>query len=152
MGFNEQSSIYNHGYDTDNELMGQNINNRLFATFSVAEEVDSLIQHLTSLYSILYKKIFILELKDSNELILTYNVENGNVNTIPENTILVHRKKVHNVLYSLNSLNCLIKNENGGQYDSSYQVNWENYKNSILLTQGGEFKQLHTKIYKIIEL
>ena len=40
----------------------------------------------------------------------------------------------------------------GGVVDSSYQVNWQHYKNCILLTQHNELNQLNTKIYKIIEL
>jgi len=31
-------------------------------------------------------------------------------------------------------------------------VEWQHYKNSILLTQEGQFKQLNTKIFKIIEI
>ena len=34
----------------------------------------------------------------------------------------------------------------------SYQVDWQHYKNCILLTQHNELNQLNTKIHKIIEL
>jgi hypothetical protein len=44
----------------------------------------------------------------------------------------------------------LIKQENKGHTNHSYQINWSNYKNSILLTQHNELKQFNTKIYKII--
>ena len=33
-----------------------------------------------------------------------YNVDQGNVHTIPDNTILVHRKKESNTLYTINAL------------------------------------------------
>jgi len=71
---------------------------------------------------------------------------------IPENTILVHRKKESNTLYTINALNELIKKLNGGVVDTRYQIDWQHYKNTILLTQQNELKQLKTKIHEIIEL
>ena len=37
--------------------------------------------------------MFVLEIVGKDEYVVTYNVDQGNVQTIPENTILVHRKK-----------------------------------------------------------
>ena len=82
----------------------------------------------------------------------TYNIDQGNVSKLPENTILVHRKKETNTLYTINALNELIKKLNGGVVDTKFPITWEHYKNSIFLTQHDELKQLKTKIYKIIEL
>ena len=48
--------------------------------------------------------------------------------------------------------NELIKKLNGGVVDTSYKVDWQHYKNCVLLTQHNELNQLNTKIYKIIEL
>jgi hypothetical protein len=71
---------------------------------------------------------------------------------LPENTILVHRKKDSNTLYTINALNELIKGLNNGIVDTRYPINWQHYKNTILLTQHDELKQLKTKIYKKVEL
>jgi hypothetical protein len=79
-------------------------------------------------------------------------VEQGNVDSIPVNTILVHRKKETNTLYTINALNDLIKKLNGGVVDQSFRVNWQHYKNCILLTNHNELKQLNTKVFKIVEL
>jgi hypothetical protein len=76
----------------------------------------------------------------------------SNLAQIPENTILVHRKKESNTLYTINALNELIKKLNGGVVDTRYQIDWQHYKNTILLTQQNELKQLRTKIHEIIEL
>jgi hypothetical protein len=84
--------------------------------------------------------------------VVTYNIDQGNVTDIPENTILVHRKKEFNVLYTINSLNELIKRLNGGVVDPKFPIDWQHYKNSILLTQEGQIKTLQTRIYKIIEI
>jgi hypothetical protein len=100
----------------------------------------------------MYNKMFVLFVKSTNEYVVTYNVDQGNVNYIPENTILVHRKKESNTLYTINALNELIKKLNEGVVDTNYKVNWQHYRNCILLTQHNELKQLNTKIYSIIEL
>jgi hypothetical protein len=100
----------------------------------------------------MYNKIFVLEVKDNNEYVLTYNIEMSNLAQIPENTILVHRKKESNTLYTINALNELIKKLNGGVVDTRYQIDWQHYKNTILLTQQNELRQLKTKIHEIIEL
>jgi hypothetical protein len=65
---------------------------------------------------------------------------------------LVHRKKESNTLYTINALNELIKSLNGGVVDTRFQIDWQHYKNTILLTQQNELKQLRTKIHEIIEL
>jgi len=139
-------------YGTDNPINFADLNNKLFCTFTTLEDLDSLVNSLTRSYTIMYDKIFVLEVKDNNEYVLTYNIEMANIANIPENTILVHRKKESNTLYTINALNELIKKLNGGVVDTRYQVDWQHYKNTILLTQQNELRQLKTKIYKIIEL
>jgi hypothetical protein len=137
-----------YDYTTETDFM----NNRLFATFTQQNLIEGLINELSSTYSIMYKKMFVLFIKSTNEYVITYNVEQGNVNTIPENTILVHRKKESNTLYTINALNDLIKKLNNGEIDPAYKIEWQNYRNCVLLTQQGEVKQLNTKIYKIVDL
>jgi hypothetical protein len=139
-------------YDFDQLLDFTSMNNRLFCTFTALSDLEALIDELSHKYVIMYDKMFVLHIKSNNEYVITYNVDQGNVNDIPENTILVHRKKESNTLYTINALNELIKRLNGGVVDTKYPVNWQHYKNCILLTQHNEIKQLNTKIYQIIEL
>jgi hypothetical protein len=128
------------------------MNNRLFCTFSSLDDLDILVSDLKKRYDILYNKMFILHVKSNNEYAVTYNVDQGNIGDIPENTILVHRKKETNSLYTINALNQLIKGLNGGIVDTNFPIEWQHYKNCILLTQHNELKQLNTKIFKIIEV
>ena len=147
--FETSIDIYNqYDFTTETDFM----NNRLFATFTQQNLIEGLINELSSTYNIMYKKMFVLFIKSTNEYVVTYNVEQGNINTIPENTILVHRKKESNTLYTINALNDLIKKLNNGEIDTTYKIEWKNYKNCVLLTQQGEVKQLNTKIYKIVDL
>ena len=139
------------GYDFE-PLNITDLNNKLFCTFTSLENLENLIDDLTRAYTIMYNKMFVLYVKSTDEYVVTYNVEQGNVEGIPMNTILVHRKKETNTLYTINALNDLIKKLNGGVVDTSFRVNWQHYKNCILLTQNGDIKQLNTKVFKIIEL
>ena len=138
------------GYDKPiNQL---DLENRLVCTFSTLDEVDLLVNNIRSTYNIKYNKMFILHVQSSDEYAVTYNVEQGNVNELPENTILVHRKKESNTLYTITALNELIKHLNGGVVDTKFPIEWQHYRNTILLTQHSELKQLKTKIFKIIDL
>lgn len=130
----------------------KDLNNRLFCTFTPLEGLEGLIQSITTKYTVMYNKIFVLNVKSNNEYVCTYNIDYGNTSVLPENTILVHRKKESNTLYTINALNELIKKLNGGVVDTKFPINWQHYRNTILLTQHDELKQLKTKIYKIIEL
>jgi hypothetical protein len=150
MHFSKKSDMY-HRYDI-NILDTQNLDNKLFCTFVKKNDLDSLLEEITSSYDIMYNKIFILYINNNDEYACTYNIENNDINHILDGTILVHRKKETNTLYTINSLNEIIKYFNNGIVDSNFIINWMNYKNSILLTQNNAFKQLKTKLYKIVEL
>lgn len=151
----EAVTILNNYYDIYWEKAQLNIkdlNNKLFCTFVDEDALDDMVTSISKAYSIMYNKMFVLFVKSTGEYVITYNVEQANVNNIPINTILVHRKKETNTLYTINALNDLIKKLNGGVVDTSYRVNWQHYQNCILLTQNGDLKQLNTKVYKIVEL
>jgi hypothetical protein len=148
--FKEKTNIYNLDYNFLDFSI--NMTNKLFCTFASEDDLDGLVQNVTSSYKIMYNKLFVLYIRSTNEYVVTYNVDAPNINEIPLNTILVHRKKETNTLYTINALNELIKKLNGGVVDISYKVNWHHYKNCILLTQTNEIKQYTTKIHTIIEL
>jgi hypothetical protein len=138
-------------YNVDNFYDGD-MNNRLLCTFTDVDNLEYLIDDITSKYNITHNKIFVLYIKSNDEYVCTYNIEQENTKNIPENTILVHRKKETNSLYTINALNELIKSLNNGVVDVRFSINWQHYKNTILLTQNNELKFLKTKIFKIVEL
>ena len=139
-------------YDLDPIYLNEDMSNKLFCTFSTEDTLDSIIEEIQGRYKIIYNKIFVLYSKSQDEYICTYNVDFGNVGTFLENTILVHRKKESNTLYTINALNTLIKELNDGVLDTNYRVNWNDFRNCILLTKGPELKRVNTKLYKIVEL
>lgn len=128
--------------------------NKLFCTFTKKEDLQVTISDIKTRYEVVYSKIFILETDNDNEYVCTYNIDSDNIskdNILP-NTILMHRRKECNVLYTINSLNKLIESLNGGVRDNNYRVNWKDYENSILLTQKDQFVQLKTKIHDIVNV
>jgi hypothetical protein len=135
------------------ELTSESIMNKLFCTFSPKESLEDTLRDINREYTILYKKIFVLASLDSEEYMCTYNIEiEGGQTKILPNTILLHRKKESNTLYTINALNTLIKTLNNGVLDSTFPINWPDYKNSILLTQGEDLKRLNTTIHKIVAI
>jgi len=148
-----RTNTYNANYDVIKDIQNAgDLNNKLFCTFTDLEGLDTLIEEIQSKYIIMYNKMFVLEIVGKDEYVVTYNVDQGNVHTIPDNTILVHRKKESNTLYTINALNELIKKLNGGVVDTNYKIDWQHYRNCVLLTQHNDLNQLNTKIYKIIEV
>lgn len=135
------------------ELTSEMLKNKLFCTFTTEEQLEGLIEMINTEYVVMYKKIFVLSSPDSNELMCTYNIDTDYTQPrIMKNTILVHRKKETNTLYTINSLNALIMELNNGILDNTYQINWQDYRNSILLVQDSKFKKLRTEIKKIVNL
>ena len=130
------------------------MNNRLYCTFTTSDNISNVIDKIQTSYIIIFNKIFVLESLDGEKIMLTYNVDMGNSNNefAVDNTILVHRKKQTNTLYTINALNELIKSLNNGILDKTYTIDWENYKNCILLIQEDNLKRIDTKIKEIINL
>lgn len=125
--------------------------NRLFCSFTPKDKLDQRLAEINSQYRILYSKIFVLASPESEEYMCTYNIEvEGQETTILGNTILLHRKKETNTLYTINALNTLIMNLNNGVMDNRFPINWAEYRNSMLLTQGNEFRKLNTIVHKIV--
>ena len=154
---NLQSELPSHIYLQYNMATPFNLDkdymNKLFCTFSSKNELEGTLETIQSQYKILFNKIFVLYIELTNEYVCTYNVDSGNMsNSLLENTILLHRKKESNTLYTINALNDLIKSLNSGVLDTSFMINWNDYKNCILLTHSGDLRKLDTKIYKIINL
>ena len=128
------------------------MNNKLYCTFIQDGEVDEVVDRILGEYDILFNKIFVLVALDDDKTMLTYNIDNPVYDLQIPNTILVHRKKQTNTLYTINALNEVIKYLNDGVLDTTYQVDWTRFRNSLLLTRPGGFKKVRTRLKTIIEI
>jgi hypothetical protein len=125
---------------------------QLICLFTTEPNIDATITRIVSTYEVTLKRIFILSIENSEELACSFNVEKGNVNKQLPGALLMHRKKETNTLYTINSLNLLIKKENNGILNNQYVVDWSKFTNSMLLTSNNELKILKTTVYQIVKL
>ncbi len=128
------------------------MNNKLYCTFLQDEGVNEVVERILEEHDILFNKIFVLVALDDNKTMLTYNIDGPVYNLQLPNTILVHRKKQTNTLYTINALNEVIRYLNNGVLDTTYQVDWTRFRNSLLLTRPGGFQKVRTRLKTIIEV
>lgn len=128
---------------------------QLLASFSSVENLDTTVLTIINSYSVAFGMIYVLENADMpHNLICTYNIIVGDpINTpLPEATISLHRKKNTNTLYTINALNLLVSELNGGKMDKKFVIQWEDYRNTILVTAFNHLKKINTKLNKIIKV
>jgi len=127
---------------------------QLLCTFTKRNIFNQTIDIIIRCNEIVFDKIYVFQNENEyNQLICTYNVEYDEdfVEGVPD-TISLHRKKNTNTLYTINALNDLIRELNGGKLDKSFPIEWENYRNSLLLTNEEGLNKIPTRIYSIVDV
>ena len=97
---------------------------------------------------------------DRYKKILTYNIVKEEIvfSDVIKNTISLHRKKETNTLYTLNALNEVVRDQNNGNVDPKFSVNWEPHRNTLLVTYkddetGEQFlRRIETRLISIVNL
>ena len=130
----------------------------LVASFMVTEDPDILmseVEHIVNNLELTNNYIFLLQQKDNPEKkILTYN-------TVPKKgqpfnsrlyTIRIHRKKQTNTLYTINALNAAVAQQHDGKKGKDLPVDWEPYRNSLLLTQSSNLSVNPIEVVKIFKI
>ena len=132
-----------------------NMKSQLLCSFTTKENLELTIREIQNSYVIIFEKIYVLQNEDNvEELLCTYNADNTqgiDYNSV-ENTISLHRKKHSNTLYTINALNEVIREKNGGVLDKSYMVDWDEFENTLLLTNESGLTKIPTKIHQIIDV
>ena len=125
---------------------------QLLCTFAHRKDLDLIIDYISKSYTISEKRLFVFaNAEKSSELYVTYNVEPDDYKKTP-NTIMIHRKKETNTLYTVNALNAIIRKSNNGVLDKKFVINWQIYDNSLMLTDGDDIKHIHLDLHKRIDL
>ena len=125
-------------------------NKQLLCTFTNSKEYTNILEEIRNFYNVNGKIFVLCNNNNPKELYVTYNVELDGSQSKFKNTISVHRKKDTNTLYTLNAMNKLIAEENGGIFDKTFQLDWNLYRNSIILTNEISVKIVPVKIFDII--
>ena len=125
---------------------------QLLCTFAHRKDLDLIVDYISKSYTISEKRMFVFSNAEKNsELYVTYNVEPDDYKKTP-NTIMIHRKKETNTLYTVNALNAIIRKSNNGVLDKKFVINWQIYDNSLMLTDGDDIRHIHLDLYKRIDL
>jgi len=125
---------------------------QLICTFTNKKSLQNVTKDIVEKFdNILNNKIYVLS-TTGEKLICSYSVQlNGKVQFLPD-SILVHRKKETNTLYSINALNFIVKRMNNGILDKTLQIPWENYEDCLLIIDNGELKKISTELLEIINI
>lgn len=59
-----------------------------------------------------------------------------------EDTISINKKKQTTTFYTINALNSLIKSLNNGMLDMDFRVNWNDYQNTLILSDKQDNRRL----------
>ncbi len=126
---------------------------QLLCTFSAVNDLKDVIKQIYENFTLYNQCVFVFyNTKNIKELFATYNViDQVNESFRFPNTISIHRKKQTNTLYTLNAMNQIIRDENGGVFDKTFQIGWDFYKDSIIITNEVYIKVIPIKIYDIIK-
>ena len=125
---------------------------QLLCTFATSKDFREVSTSIRKFYEVYSDRVFaFINTQNPKEIYLTYNVLNMKKDA-PKfpNTILIHRKKQTNTLYTLNAMNRLIEEENG-RADKSYIINWKLYENSLIITGDVSIRIIPLKITSIVE-
>jgi hypothetical protein len=125
---------------------------QLLCTFAHRKDLDLILDYIISSYTISERRLFVFADDNVyNDMYITFNVETADTKRIP-NTILVHRKKETNTMYTVNALNVIIREANNGILDKTFIINWNAYRNSILLTSDEMLRHVQLKMHKRVDL
>ena len=125
---------------------------QLLCTFTTAKDYRTIAEDIRKFYEVYSNRVFaFINAQNIKEVYLTYNVLNMRKDA-PKfpNTILIHRKKQTNTLYTLNAMNRLIEEENG-HADKTFIVNWKLYENSLIITGDVSIRVIPLKISTILD-
>ena len=133
----------------------------LLATFCKSRDVRDIINVIGDSFEVVGAKIFVLQDEsDRHKKILTYNIVKEDIvfSEVIKNTISLHRKKETNTLYTLNALNEVVMEQNDGQIDPQFSVDWEPHRNTLLVTYKDDetgdqiLRRIETRLINIVNL
>lgn len=113
----------------------------LLASFLKADNLDNFLNKIKKKFGVKKENVFFFK-TENDDFILTYKIHIDIDNKVDikkelHKTIQVHKKG--DTIFTINALNKLIERESGlgGNINyKEYKINWDDYKNKIILLKG----------------
>jgi hypothetical protein len=125
---------------------------QLLCTFAKKLASSSTINGIKDFYNLSDPRLFVFEIcNERDSIVITYNVAvtDGFLKKLPS-TISIHRKKKTGTLYTLNAMNKIIEEENGGVLDRTFNIDWELYKNCLIITSPSGYRIVELQLIDVI--
>ena len=140
--------------------MNNNQNSRgiLLASFITSDSEEEILAEVENIAATLHlsnNMIFVLRLLDEpDKKVITYNalIQRGEPLNSRLFTMRIHRKETTNTLYTINALNAAVAAENDGQTGKHLKLDWENYRNSMMLVTGPKLVVHPVEVLKIYRI
>ena len=98
---------------------------QLICTFVKKNQIEQTLDKIAESFVLLNDKVFLFKSVGlDDEMILSYNIILDSHKTFLLDSILVHRKKETNTIYTINALNELIMNLNNVVLDKKFPIEW----------------------------
>ncbi len=122
---------------------------QLLCTFAHRSDLNIITEYIQTSYDVPERRIFVFSNADvPDNLYCTYNAYE--TQRRGQNTISIHRKKETNTLYTVNALNEVIRKVNNGVLDKTYQLDWQRYQNSFILTDDAGYRVINLIFFRKI--
>lgn len=119
---------------------------KMYMTFVNDDNIIARIEELTKLHTVTNKKVYHFKSESSiSEDFITYALDKEFRNTMRD-TVVIHRNKAHQVLYSMNAVNKITNGIPGTAIDFS------KYSNMLLTVKWGQLHQIPVKLIKTINV
>lgn len=113
---------------------------KLLCSFVEKNNILNFLKDVDNTYSILNGEIEVYTLDINFEYLCVYEIENIR-RDLPRRSMIVHKKTHTNTFYTINAINAIIREMNNGVLDKSVQIPWENYADSLIITDGRNLVQ-----------
>jgi hypothetical protein len=119
----------------------------LLCTFADETNIQKTLNLICKTYTVVNNKVIVLyDEQNPSCMYCIYNIYEHLHEGQLEKTILLHRRRDTNTLYTINSLNKLICKLNNGKLDPSYKIDWKSIDNTLLLTKNNKLITIDTKL------
>ena len=108
--------------------------NQLICVFGYSNKTVQTLLQIQRKYDIQSDSVLIFEnVANPENIYFIFNATQIDSKKDGLQSVILHKKKQSNTYYTINALNQLIIDLNGGVLDTSYSIEWDNYPNCILL-------------------